>query len=149
MSGAGGLPSTKTCVYCAETVQAAAVRCRFCGQPLPTELLSISQRGKRYAAGATTTPRTFGVWDLSAGGPPIGTFAEDQDGWAKAWSFYTRMEGSAPAKTNEMSGQMIGGAVLAGIGAIVMAVGAFLPSRGSGEPEHLLLPCVEHIAEPS
>jgi len=41
-----------------------------CGQPPPTEILNLPQRGTRYGAGTMSmTPPTFGGWAPAAGAP--------------------------------------------------------------------------------
>jgi hypothetical protein len=110
----------KVCVYCAEQVKAEAVRCRFCGQPLPLDCLDLTERGKRYGIGPRESAGQLGIWDLSVGGRPVRSFPDDHIGWPRALAEYESLERGGQA------GFSISVAIV-GLGGVLVAVGSVLP----------------------
>jgi membrane protein YdbS with pleckstrin-like domain len=50
--GTSDQPKTKQCPFCAETIQARAVKCRFCGEFLNTDRARATQTGSEPGAGS-------------------------------------------------------------------------------------------------
>jgi ribosomal protein L7/L12 len=57
----------KTCPYCAEEIQDAAIKCRHCGEWLEADGGEATERG---SATTPARPRNYEVWLLDTGGQP-------------------------------------------------------------------------------
>lgn len=78
----------KRCPYCAEEIQEAAIRCRYCGSMLPIsggpgpdllgEDVEVVEKGLRYAVGVVD--ERYAVWDLLAPAEPLQRFTGDSEG---------------------------------------------------------------------
>jgi len=90
----------KRCPYCAEEIQDAAIRCRYCGSMLPIsggpgpdllgEDVEVVESGRRYAVGVVD--ERYAVWDLLAPGEPLERFIGDSDGLELALDRYGKLE---------------------------------------------------------
>jgi membrane protein YdbS with pleckstrin-like domain len=68
-SGSG--PKTKECPFCAETIQARAIKCRFCGEFLNTDFARAAQAGLEPLANPPGTQRTTAGGVLFRGSPSL------------------------------------------------------------------------------
>ena len=78
----------KRCPYCAEEIQGAAIRCRYCGFALPLEFvlgaealptdIEVVQSGRRYVVGVVD--EAYALWDLLSPETPIDRFSGDERG---------------------------------------------------------------------
>jgi len=90
----------KRCPYCAEEIQDAAIRCRYCDSMLPIsggpgpDLLGkdveVVESGRRYAVGVVD--ERYAVWDLLAPGEPLERFTGDSEGLHLALDRYAKLE---------------------------------------------------------
>jgi hypothetical protein len=119
----------RQCPYCAEEISEAATTCPFCrsdlssaaqtqaspgspdpamtpGEPAPPAVgegaLEFSHSGVRYLLGYG--PDFFGIWDRQDPGQAVRLFPRTDQGWAGAWTEYSRLEPNSMAVSMRASG---------------------------------------------
>ena len=78
----------KRCPYCAEEIQDAAIRCRYCRSALPLSGalradglaadIEVIQTGRRYVVGVLD--EAYALWDVLSPESPLERFSGDQTG---------------------------------------------------------------------
>ncbi len=90
----------RSCPFCAEEIQDAAVVCRWCGRDLPDPFAISTEpdavilyMGRRYGIGRSRNPPATCLWDLrDRSAPPVKLWPDDEAGWQAGWGAFTRKE---------------------------------------------------------
>lgn len=92
--GSGLDAGRKRCPFCAEVIQSAAIKCRFCGSDLsPPPNEEVSYWGYSYSLGTSKDPAAYHIWEKDAGtSEPIESRRKDEQGWGEIWEIFSAKE---------------------------------------------------------
>jgi hypothetical protein len=87
-------PGQKRCPFCAEAIQDAAIKCRFCGSDLtPPPNEEVSYWGYAYSLGTSKEPPAYLIWEKNAGtSTPIESRPYNEQGWEEIWNVFSAKE---------------------------------------------------------